>query len=1115
MRDLVALFTRHANAANLLMLMLLVLGAFALANLTTRFWPQADLHEVEIVIAWPGASAADVETNILDAVEPAVRFITDLDQMRSFAREGRAFTSLTFVPSADMAKALSDVEQAVAGITTLPEEAEKPIVRYDRIRDPVAKIGIAGPFPEAALQVFARRIRDDLLNRGLDRVGIGGRRAPEILVDVREHDLMRHGLTLADISEAIRRNTRDRPSGVLDGEIDRQIRVLAGEETPRAIAAIVVKALPSGEALTVGDIATVHDGFARGAVGGLRNGQPAIELSVERAPTADALASAAIVEAYLAEVRPTLPRSLTVTLYDVTTDRLEERISVLVENGAQGLVIVLVVLFLFLRAEIAFWVAAGIPVAFAGTLAVMLVSGQSINMVSLFALIMMLGVIVDDAIVVGEHTDTLLGRGLPRAEAAERGALEMLTPVLASSLTTIAAFAPIFMLRDVIGQMMKAVPLVAISIIVASLIECFLVLPGHLAGAGHRAGRFDAARLLRLTLIAGAGAAAIAFAGHALLPLAAGQTDLAPFVSAIRALPLWVPALAAIVVGLVLASLVETRLARRATHPRRGLLTRFRAGFDRAFNALRDGPFRRFVAATYALRYTTVALAVAAVVIVVYGLYLGGGHVRFVFFPAPGSEFATARVVFQPGTPRAVVEDGIAVMEAALEETATRLGRPGERMIVDAYALVGRAGRETGDNLATINVQFTASEDRSVRTPELVRAWKEAVPELAGLRSFAVSERRGGPPGRDIHLRLSGPDSRTLKAAATEAIAALERLPGVSGVADNLPMGKPEVTLAVTPRGKALGFTTESIGAQVRAAFEGDIARRLMRAEEEVPIRVRLRADGEAVPLADLFLRAPGGAFVPLTEIATFDERDTFSVIVRREGATSIAVTADVDDTVATPQEVTDEIAASIVPAIEARYGVRAGYDGRDLERRRSMEDLRQGAYLAGITIYLILAFVFASYWRPLVIMLIIPFGAVGAVLGHVALGINLSIVSFVGLLGLAGILVNDSIILVRRFDERLAEGESPADAAVGASADRLRAVLLTSLTTIGGLTPLLFETADSAQFLIPMATTIVFGLTIATALVLVLVPSLIGIAFDIGRVATALMGRRDAAPDA
>ncbi len=1116
MRGLISLFTRHPNAANLLMVLMLVLGAFSLANLTTRFWPPADVQEVEVVINWPGASAEDVTSNILDAVEPAVRFLSDVESIRSVAREGQAFVSIEFSPGTDMQKALGEVEQAVAGLSTLPEDSETPNVRTDAIRDPVAKIGIAGPFPEAALQVFARRIRDDLLDRGLDRISMGGMREREILVDAREHDLLRHNLSVSDVADAIRRNTLDRPSGVLDGDVDRQIRVLAGDETPRAIAAITIKSLPSGEALSVGDVATVHEGFARNAVSGLRDGNPAIELSVERAQHDDALESDRLVREYLAEVGPTLPKSLKVQLYDVSTEHLMDRISILIRNGWQGLAVVLVVLFIFLRARIAFWVAAGIPVAFAGTLAVMLATGQTINMISLFALIMMLGVIVDDAIVVGEHTDTLLGRGVPPEEAAERGALEMLVPVLASSVTTIAAFAPIFMMRDVIGQMMTAMPLVGISIILASLVECFLVLPGHLAHAERGGPGLAIGRFLRLTIIAGIGAALIGGAIRGAIYLAReADPEALRVLFDIPPVPLGI---FAILIGLALGSFIETRLARRAGRGGPSLLERLRGGFDRGFNAFRDGPFSRLVRASYAFRYTTLALAVGAIMVVIYGLYIGGGHVRFVFFPSPEAEFVEARIEFHAGTPRQKAIEGVEAVERALRSVEATLPPKGEALVVDAYALIGRAGRDRGDNLATLRVQLTASEERTVRTPDLVRAWRAALPDVAGVRAVSVAERRGGPPGRDLHLRLSGADASKLKAAAADAIAAIATLPGVTGAEDNLPLGKPEITLKMTPRGEALGFTAESIGAQVRGAFEGDVARRLALGDDEVPIRVRQRSGGEAVALADLFLRAPGGTFVPLTEVAEFAERNTFSVIVRRDGLTNIAVTADVDAGAATPQEITDIVAETVLPVLEARHGVTGTFDGRDRERRRSFQDLRQGAYLAMIVIYLTLAFVFGSYWRPIVIMLIIPFGAVGAIIGHVLLGMNLTIVSFVGLLGLAGILVNDSIILVSRFDERLAAGEHPDVAAVGASADRLRAVLLTSLTTIGGLIPLMFETSMSAQFLLPMAVTMVFGLALATVLVLVLVPTLIGIGLDIGRVVRCSSGasarpRDDRAP--
>jgi multidrug efflux pump subunit AcrB len=542
---------------------------------------------------------------------------------------------------------------------------------------------------------------------------------------------------------------------------------------------------------------------------------------------------------------------------------------------------------------------------------------------------------------------------------------------------------------------------------------------------------------------------------------------------------------------------------------RRTPLEIFRAAFDRGFDAVRDGAFARFVHLAFVFRYTTLAAAVGAIAVVCWGLYLGSGRVPFVFFAAPESEFITARIEFQPGTPRERVIAGVEAVAAVLAETEARLAPPGETLVRDVYALVGRAGRDRGDNLATVQAQLAAAEERTVRTPEIVRAWRAALPDLAGIQRVSIEERRGGPPGRDLDLKLTGAAPAALKAAAADIVAVISAWNGVSAVTDDLPFGKPEVAMRLTPRGEALGFTLETVGSQLRGAFEGEIARRLPSGDEEVPIRVRQRRGGEAVTLDDLFVRSPRGPFVPLAEVVETTERSTFSTILRRDGVVTIGVTADVDVSVTTPEAVTARIAAELLPVVEARHGVRGAFAGQDEDRRRSFEDLRQGTYLALAIIYLVLALVFGSYWRPVVIMLIIPFGAVGAILGHYLLGMTLTIVSFVGLLGLAGILVNDSIILVSRYDERRAAGEGVADAAVGASRDRLRAVLLTSLTTVGGLVPLLFETSIAAQFLQPMAVTMVFGLTVATVVVLVLVPALLGIAADLGAILAALIGRR------
>ncbi len=1108
----IGLFVRHPNAANLLMVLMFLLGAFAVLQLNTQFLPTTEVKQVQVSIAWPGASAEDVSANILDAVEPAVRFLDGVQEVTSYAREGSAFTSVEFDETTDMQKALADVEQAIAALTTLPESAERARISTDRIRDTVAKVSVAGPFTEIALQEYARRVRDGLLDAGVDKITFTGMREREIRVEADEETLRRLGLEVDELSRAVRSGTVDRPSGTLEGEVDKQLRVLAPGETADTIAGIEVKAFPSGERILVSDVARVVDGFDEDAVVGLKNGEPAIEMQVWRSAGQDAVAVDRLVRAYVAEVAPTLPATLRVAIYDSSTEMLWERISILVKNGWQGLVVVLVILFLFLDARIAFWVAFGIPVALAGTFAIMFATGQTINMISLFALLMMLGVIVDDAIVVGEHADTLEARGLPPMEAAEGGARQMLMPVMAASITTLASFAPIFIMGGVIGQIMGALPLVAIAIIIASVIECFLILPGHLA---HRWGGFaPGVSVLRFSALGlSLVTAAMLFLS---LPPEGAPAALAPFLGAAdaarAALGPWLFPAVVTVFALLAALPLELALAWLSRRGGTGGRGRFRRGFDRGFAAFRDGPFRRAVEASFAFRYATLAVAVGAVMVVVWGLYLSGGHVKFYFFPSPEAEFLTARVEFNAGTPRERVMEAVGTIERVIGEAEEAVAPKGERIVRNVYAVIGRAGRDRGDNLAELRVQLMPTEDRTVRTPAFVRAVRERLPEIGGVKRLALAERRGGPPGRDLDVRLTDAPPAVLKAAAADLMGSLGEYAGLSAVSDDLPYGKPELAMRLTPRGAALGFTLDDVARQVRGAFEGSIARRLPVGDDEIRVRVLQRSAlaGDS-QLRDMWLKTPDGGFAALSEVVEIEERNTFSFIRRRDGVLSISVTADVDTAVTTPQEVTAALSQELLPAIAARHGVDYAFGGRDEERRESFADLRQGQFLALAVIYLTLAFVFGSYARPLAVMLIIPFGAVGAILGHWLLGYNLSITSMVGLLGLTGILVNDSIILVKRMDERLAEGEALAAAACGASRDRLRAVILTSLTTIGGLVPLMFERSLQAQFLMPMAITIVFGLAVATLLVLFLVPSLVGIGGDIGRLARLLARRRPA----
>ncbi|MHA1164730.1 MAG: efflux RND transporter permease subunit [Alphaproteobacteria bacterium] len=1028
----IRLFVHHPTASNLLMVAMIAIGLFALVKLNTQFFPALDIPAINVSVAWPGASAEDVEENILDALEPELRFLDGIDEIRSVAREGGGTITLEFKPDTDMQKAQSDVEQGVDGVTTLPEDSEEPVIRRITFFEPVAKISVSGQLTEKELKTYAKQIRDGLLAAGIDKVTFNGARDEEIWVSIRERELRRLELSLGDIAKRIRDETRDLPSGILEGGIEMQLRSRAERKSPETIAEIEVKSGRTGEKIRLRDISDVATRFERDQAIGQQAGGQAIELNVQRGLSADTLKTMEIMYAYMADIREKLPRELQVSVYDVRGKLVQQRLGILVRNGLQGLVLVLVILFIFLDARVAFWVAAGIPVALTATLAVMWASGQSINMVSMFALIMMIGIIVDDAIVVGEHAATRQQLGDTRLEAAERGATRMLLPVVAATLTTQAAFFPIFLIRDELGTIMQAIPLVVFAVLIASLVECFLILPGHLR---HGFGKIK----------------------------------------------------------------------------RDG--SKFRKAFDSTLDTFRNGPYRRFVETAFHWRYTTVAFTFGMLIFCI-GL-IAGERLRIGFFPSPEAENITASVVFGPGLPRQEQRAALNRLEASLRSTETKLGKGKELLVINAFTTLGVAGQSRGENLAQIRVQLIPSEERSVRTFKIVSEWRKQLPSIPGMEKVTITERKGGPPGRDIDIQLQDAPVVSLKAAALELRQALTTFPGLSAVNDDLPYGRQELILEVTPRGTALGFTSGNVGTQVRNAFEGAIATRFARGDEEITVRVkRLQEVPGPYALQQLYLRSPAGDRVPLSEIVTIREQTGFSVIQRVDGLRTVAITGDIDEKISSLPNVLAKLEEKVLPELKEKYNLSYAFKGKAEERANSFADLKAGALMSLIIIYIILAWVFESYFKPFAVMAIIPFGVVGAILGHVIMGFEqLTMISMIGLLGLSGILVNDSIILVMQVKRRLADGDTLEEAAIGASQDRLRAVLLTSLTTIGGLTPLVFETSLQAQFLIPMAVTMVFGLAAATVLVLILVPSLIGIGGDISRMISGVKSRAGFTP--
>ena len=1044
---MIALFARHPTAANLLMAAMLVVGLLALGRMNKQFFPDFGIDAVLVTVTWPGAGAEDVDNAIVQAVEPEVRFLDRVKRVVSNSQEGRASISVEFEAGTDMQAALADVEAAVSRIATLPEDSEAPwirrIVRYENL----LRIVLAGDLPERTIKTWATRMRDGLIRAGVDEVEMVGARDEWILVEADQQDLLALDLPISEISGRIAGASRDIPGGDTGGRSVSRVRSLGLARTAEEVAAVEVRAFPDGRRLTVGEVAEVSEAWNEDQPRVWFGGRPAVELIVKRATTADALETAEAADRFLDGFVPTLPPGITVNRYDAAADLIDQRIDLLVRNGIGGLVIVLVVLFVFLNARTALWVAAGIPAALLAAMALAWALGHAINMVILFGTILAIGLVVDDAIVVAEHAETRARRGDNPLQAAMEGARRMAGPVFSSSLTTIAAFLPLILIGGIIGQIIREIPIIVVLALVASLVECFLVLPGH----------------LRHSLAATAAAA-------------------------------------------------------------EGRASRFRRGFDEGFRRFREGPFRRTVARALDHRYLVLALAVGFFLVSV-GI-AASGRIGFTFFPSvePNSIFANLRMV--PGTTGEETLERLMQIERGARATAEDFGDPGlvhtSLVVQGIERSQGNFGpRQRDDTVGAVVVQLVDSDKRDVRTEAFVQAWRDRNGPIVGADALTIRAATGGPPGREIDVRLSGDSLDDLKAAAGRVKALLASYPGVSAIGDNLAYGNREMQLRVTPAGRAMGFDIARAGSQLRSALEGDIALRFARDDEEVEVRVRQKENPGG--LGALYLFGPNGTEVPLSAVVTVTPSSGYDVIRRERGRREVSVTAEVDETVTTNNVVLSALRRDGLAEIAGDAGLEWRFAGKAEEQAETFADMGVGAAIGLAGMFLVLAWIFGSYSRPLAVLAVVPLGFIGVSLGHFFTGFDLTILSMIGMVGLSGIVINDSIVLIVAITDHEQEGKPPLQAIEDGACDRLRAVILTSLTTISGLLPLCFETSLQAQFLIPVALTIVAGLAAATLLILFVVPAMLAVGHDLRRLAgmqraderQVVLTGRDAGPEA
>lgn len=1031
----IAWMASNPVAANLLMVFILAGGLIFGRNLKQEIFPEFELDVVTIGVAYPGASPAEVEQGILLSVEEAVRGVDGVKKVVGMASENGGSVRVELLTSANPDKALADIKNQIDRITTFPEEAEKPTVALLSRRSRVISLVIAGDLERRTLHQLVERARADLLARGgVTQVEVEGLPPLEISIEVPEDALRAYGLTLDEIARAIAASSLELPGGGVDttsGEV--LVRVADRALTAEAFANIPLRGTAAGSQVLLGDIATITDGFEETDQHTTFNGRPAALLTAYRvgAETPSSVASA--VRTYAASLRPSLPPAVDVTIWDDDSELLRDRIDLLVRNGRTGLILVFLVLALFLNLRLAFWVGLGIPISFAGAFLLFPGLDISINMISLFALIITLGLVVDDAIVVGENIHEKTERGLAPLEAAITGAREMAVPVTFAILTTMAAFSPLLFVPGISGKIFGIIPMIVIAVLLFSLVEGFFILPAHLS--------------------------------HAATP------------------PPWIQ-----------------RIVRVVETPRR-YTTAALAWF------IHD-PYQRLLHLTLRWRYAAVGLGVA-ILIVSLGLRLAG-LVPFSFLPQTEGDIVKANARLPYGAPVEQTKQVASQLEAALGRAMDDLSAHGASLGV--LVLVGQgpkaamgpgAGtRVTGGHLVSVEADFVSSERRSFRTSDLGRMWETYTPPLPGVESLNFVTNVGPAAGAAVDVQLSHTDTEVLALASEEVSEVLRGFGDLTNLNNSYAAGKPQLDFQLTDAGRTLGLTSLEIGRQLRGSFFGAEALREQRGRNEVRVMVRLPKE-ERRSLYDLDrlqVRTPAGGFTPLSDVAAVTRTRAATTIEREDGRRITNVSADLAPGARSPERVLAELQDRHLPELLQRHpGLTARFAGEQEAQNEALDSLFQNFLLALLAIYALLAIPFRSYVQPAIIMSAIPFGFVGALWGHLAMGFELSVISLMGVVALSGVVVNDSLVLIDAANRlRVQENQTIPEAIIGAGMRRFRPILLTSLTTFFGLMPMIFEPSVQARFLIPMAISLGFGVLFATVIILLLVPALYVIVEDI-----------------
>ena len=1045
MRDVLAAFARNTVFANILLFFFIVMGLFAASNMIRETFPEFSLDYIQIRVIWPGADPEDVEEGISRKIEEAIEAIEGIKTYTSTSGESFASVLIEVEPGYDTAVVKEKVRNEVEAISSFPEDAERPITEEVTLRSEVMMVALAGEgLDERQLKEWAEQVKESLqLLPEISQVQIMGARDYEIGIEVSEERLREYGLTFAQVSQAVRQSSLNLSGGTVRtvGE-DIRLRTIGRKYTGKELATVVVTATPDGDVITLDRIATIDDGFSEDKIISRLNGAPAMSVAVLKTQEEDALAISDAVKRWVEDQQAVLAQGLELSIWNDTSVMLQERIDLLLENGVVGLFLVFIILWLFLDLRMSFWAGMGIPISIAGALGIMWAFGATINMVSLFGLIMVLGIIVDDAIVVGESIYVARLNGAGPLEAAIEGTREVAMPVIAAVTTTIVAFIPLGFIGGIMGKFIAIVPVVVIACLSISLIESLILLPAHLNNLP------DPNEQRKL-----AGGRALAFRLH---------------------------------------HFTNDCLVWVAERPYAGFLQK-------------------------ALRWRYVSLAAAVSILLVAVGFRAGGILKFELFPSVDSDTLTATVEFPDGTPMRVTEGAVEQLAAALDRIVAREKTlTGEPLIKNTFALIGSVIQEgppkNGNHVASIRVEMLESPSRGIFFEDLASDWEEEVGNIPGVISLSINGMETGPPGAAIEIWLQGHDMEFLNAAATDLKEELATYDGVYQIQDDFRPGKNELKFTLKPEARVLGLTVSDLARQVYAGYFGEEAFRLQRGRDDIRVRVRYTAKerSQIAELEQRRIRTPQGHEVPLHSVAHIDYGAGLSDIIRTDGMRRVAVTAEVNTSKANTDVIVADMEQVYFRDLKSRYpGLVVDFQGEKKKSQESFGSLTISFPLALIGIYVIIATVFRSYLQPLVIMVTVPFGIIGAFLGHLALGYDLSMMSLFGIVALAGVVVNDAIVLVECVNMLVASGMPFREAIWRGGVRRFRAIFLTTATTVGGLAPLILEPDIQAQFLVPMAVSLAAGVAFATLLTLILLPCLLLILNDFRRVSHWFWNRR------